>query len=251
MDRDPKLKEPVRLSKLMSERGLCSRREADALIEQGLVFVNGERVSQLGIRFPPDVEIELDPQARQTQRGFATIMLNKPVGYVSMLRDEKYPSAYELLTEPNLMKGQEELFRRKHFNDLSIIGRLDIDSHGLLLFTQDGRIAKQVIGPDSNTEKEYLVRTEERISDDQIKLLSYGLELEGEKLKRAQVEQLDETFMKIVLTQGKHRQIRRMCELVDLHVTGLKRVRIANLKLGSLPRGQWRYVEPGEVVPGL
>lgn len=125
---------------------------------------------------------------------------------------------------------------------------MDIDSQGLLLFTQDGRIAKKIIGEDSNIEKEYLVRVEGKLPADKLKLLNHGLSLDGKALKPAKVEWLNEDQLRFVLKEGKKRQIRRMCELVGLKVTGLKRVRVGNLKLGKLPEGQWRFVEEEESI---
>jgi len=213
--------EPVRLSKLMSARGLCSRREADRLIEQGLVKVNGERVNTLGIKFPNDVKIELTQRAQAIQNERVTIMINKPVGYVSGQAEDDYIPAVRLIT---LESHSETDQTRKHlepahFRGLAPAGRLDIDSQGLLVLTQDGRIAKQLIGENTELEKEYLVRVDADVTDQQIEKLTFGLELDG-----------------------KPRQIRRMCEAVGLHVSGLKRVRVGELRLGKLEEGQWRFV---------
>jgi 23S rRNA pseudouridine2604 synthase len=133
-----------------------------------------------------------------------------------------------------------------HLRGLAPAGRLDIDSSGLLVFTQDGRIAKQLIGAGSEVEKEYLVRVEGRLAVQGLALLNHGLSLDGQALKPAQVVWQNEDQLRFILREGKKRQIRRMCELVGLKVTGLKRVRIGNVKLGELPLGKWRYLGSDE-----
>lgn len=248
--KDPKKENPedfVRLSKLMAEKGICSRREADAYIEQGLVFVDGQRVNQLGIKFPRNVSITLAAKAMKQQKDLITIILNKPVGYVSSQPEPPYEPAVRLITPENQdpeCRGPE--LRREFFEGLAVAGRLDIDSQGLLVFTQDGRIAKLLIGENSGVEKEYLVRVQGKLSDQDLQKLNFGLELDGKKLKPAKVEWLNQDQLRFVLKEGKKRQIRRMCELVGLRVVGLKRVRVGNLKLGKLPEGKWRYLTSQE-----
>ena len=242
------MSEPVRLSKLMSQRGLCSRREADTLIEQGLVRVNGEIVNMLGIKFPEDVKIELTRRAQQQQAERVTIMLNKPVGVVSGQAEDGYIPAVRLITEEthSALDRHKQRLQKAHFKGLAPAGRLDIDSQGLLVFTQDGRIAKQLIGEHSDIEKEYLVRVEGDVRDEQIRRLCFGLTLDGKPLKRAKVRQLNPEQLQFILREGKKRQIRRMCDAVGLKVTGLKRVRVGELRLGKLKEGEWRFVAPGE-----
>ncbi|GAA6139248.1 rRNA pseudouridine synthase [Arenicella sp. 4NH20-0111] len=242
------MSDPVRLSKLMSQRGLCSRREADKLIEQGLVRVNGQTVNTLGVKFPEDVKIELSERAQAIQNERVTIMINKPVGYVSGQAEDDYVPAVRLVTaETHSDTDQTNLrLRPSHFKGLAPAGRLDIDSQGLLVLTQDGRIAKQLIGENTELEKEYLVRVKGDISDARIDQLSFGLELDGKPLKRAKVKQLNPDQLQIILREGKKRQIRRMCEAVGLHVSGLKRVRVGELRLGKLAEGEWRYVKAEE-----
>ncbi len=244
---------PVRLSKLMSERGLSSRREADELIERGHVRVNGVVVKELGVKFDRSVEIEISGVAREKQENLATIILNKPIGYVSNLPEDGYEPAIRLIqpeTHSELDQSGRKL-KRTDFTNLAVVGRLDIDSQGLLLFTQDGRLAKHIIGEDSNIEKEYLVRvtseTGEKLGKEGLEKLRYGLSLDGQKLKRAHVEWINQDQLRFVLTEGKKRQIRRMCELVGLKVVGLKRVRIASLRLGKLAEGRWRFLSREEI----
>ena len=129
-------------------------------------------------------------------------------------------------------------------------GRLDIDSVGLLVLTQDGRIAKHLIGENSPTDKEYLVRVKYtrpgRLPDSELNMLRHGLKLDGKALLPAKVEWQNDDQLRFVLREGKKRQIRRMCEAVGLRVIGLKRIRIGNVRLGDLPTGQWRYLRPEE-----
>lgn len=242
------MSEVVRLSKLMSQRGMCSRREADKMIEQGLVRVDGEIVNTLGIKFPDSVDIQLTQRAAAMQSELVTIMINKPVGYVSAQAEDGYVPAVRLVNRENHSETDQtgQKITGSHFAGLAPAGRLDIDSQGLLVLTQDGRIAKQLIGENSDIEKEYLVRVEGDISDDQIERLSFGLELDGKPLKRAKVRQLNPEQLQIILMEGKKRQIRRMCEAVGLHVTGLKRVRVGELRLGKLEEGKWRFVKSEE-----
>jgi 23S rRNA pseudouridine2604 synthase len=240
--------EPVRLSKLMSERGLCSRREADSYIEQGLVFVDGRRVSELGTRVDPDCAIRLDAAARARQDERVTILLHKPVGYVSGQPEPGYAPAVSLIRADTRWADDREprRFERAQLKGLAPAGRLDIDSTGLLVLTQDGRVAKQLIGDDSGIEKEYLVRVEGRLDERGLALLNHGLSLDGRTLRPARVGWQNADQLRFILKEGRKRQIRRMCELVGLSVTGLKRVRIGRVRLGDLPPGQWRYVRAGE-----
>jgi 23S rRNA pseudouridine2604 synthase len=137
-------------------------------------------------------------------------------------------------------------FQPRHLRGLAPAGRLDIDSTGLIVFTQDGRIAKRLIGSDSEVEKEYLVRVEGTLSEQDMRRLQHGLELDGVKLKPARVSWANENQLRFVLREGRKRQIRRMCEQVGLVVTALKRVRTGGVPLGKLPVGQWRYLRRDE-----
>ncbi|MDO5073413.1 RNA-binding protein [Neisseria animaloris] len=239
--------EPMRLSKRMAQLGLCSRREADSYIEQGWVKVNG-RTAVLGQKVLLADRIDLNKQAHEKQAQRVTILLNKPVGYVSAQAEKGYKSAAELITPENHWEGDTSRieFSEKHRFGLAPAGRLDIDSVGLLVLTQDGRIAKQLIGENSNSEKEYLVRVKGALNEEGLRLLNHGLSLDGEKLKPAKVEWQNEDQLRFILKQGKKRQIRRMCELVGLRVVGLKRIRIGKVKLGHLPPGKWRYLRSDE-----
>jgi 23S rRNA pseudouridine2604 synthase len=239
--------EGVRLSKVMAERGLCSRREADAIIERGWVFVDGRRVSELGTRIDPTAEITLAAEARRTQATQVTILLHKPIGYVSGQPEPGFQPAVSLIGGDNQFdRAESQRFHRSHLKGLAPAGRLDIDSTGLLVLTQNGRIARQLIGDDSSVDKEYLVRVEGELDAEGLELLNHGLELDGRKLRPAKVEWVNQDQLRFVLNEGRKRQIRRMCELVGLRVVGLKRVRIGRVRLGDLPLGQWRFLREDE-----
>lgn len=250
----------IRLSKRMSELGLASRREADEWIVQGWVRVDGQVVAELGSRVQPHQQITVDEAARQQQAQRVTVLLHKPIGYVSGQAEDGYTPAVALVTAENHWAGDRSAIRfspvqRRY---LAPAGRLDIDSTGLLVLTQDGRIAKQLIGEDSPVEKEYLVRvrlaagqpegapTSELLPPEALERLRHGLELDGMALQPAKVSWQNEDQLRFVLREGKKRQIRRMCEAVGLAVVGLKRVRIGRIPLGDLPPGQWRYLRPDE-----
>jgi 23S rRNA pseudouridine2604 synthase len=239
--------EKVRVSKLMSQQGLCSRREADSYIERGWVLVDGVPVTELGTRVFPNQKITLAKQAQTRQEASVTILLHKPIGYVSAQPEKGYLPAIVLVTAGTRFPGDRAplQFSPAHLRGLAPAGRLDIDSTGLLVLTQDGRIAKQLIGEDSGIAKEYLVRVQGKLDAKGLALLNFGLALDGKPLKRAEVRWQNDDQLRFV-REGKKRQIRRMCELVGLSVTGLKRVSIGNVKLADLPVGQWRYLRSDE-----
>ncbi len=236
--------EKVRLSKVMSEQGICSRREADSYIEQGLVLVDGVAISELGTRIFPNQTITLAKGAQVQQQARVTILLHKPMAYVSAQAEDGYLPAVSLINAASRFSGDKSplRFSPSHFKGLAPAGRLDIDSTGLLVMTQDGRIAKLLIGDESKIEKEYLVRVTGTLSDRGMRMLNHGLSLDDVPLRPAKVSWANEDQLRFVLREGKKRQIRRMCELVGLEVVGLKRVRIGQISLSDLPVGQWRYL---------
>lgn len=244
--------EPLRLSKRMSELGLCSRREADEWIERGWVRVDGVVVSTLGSKVLPHQKISVERQASAQQAKRVTILLNKPMGFVSGQAEDGYKPAVVLVNEAS--RWQEDRapiqFHPTQLRSLVPAGRLDIDSVGLLVLTQDGRIAKQLIGEDSSIEKEYLVRVQYSrqgsLPESELKRLNHGLSLYGKPLLPAKVSWQNDDQLRFVLCEGKKRQIRLMCEAVGLKVLGLKRVRIGRIALGDLPTGQWRYLRSDE-----
>ncbi|MGB4582960.1 MAG: pseudouridine synthase [Rhodoferax sp.] len=283
----------LRLNKRMAELGLASRREADEWIGKGWVKVNG-RVAEMGMQVSPDVRIEIDKQATGAQAKQVTVLINKPLGLVSGQAEDGHEPAITLVQPQNRWAEDNArfFFHPSQLKSLVPAGRLDIDSTGLLVLTQDGRVARQLIGEDAVMEKEYLVRVMytgvlnaaaadsaaatyaaaprpaqpgqvtqlSRIDDDdpvsqdvqsvfpadKLALLRHGLKLDGQALQAAKVEWQNPEQLRFVLTEGKKRQIRRMCEQVGLKVVGLKRVRIGKVMLGNLPVGQWRYLAPHE-----
>lgn len=238
--------EKIRLSKLMSERGIASRREADHFISMGWVLVDGQKVTELGTKIDPSQKIELSSAARKIPP--VTVLLNKPVGYVSGQPEKGYKAAVSLIDAASRFPGDRSplKFLPSQLKGLAPAGRLDIDSTGLLVLTQDGRVAKLLIGEHSGIEKEYLVRVTGRLDARGLDLLNHGLSLDGTALKPAKVSWQNDDQLRFVLKEGKKRQIRRMCELVGLEVVGLKRVRIGKVRLGDLPPGKWRYLGEGE-----
>ncbi|HRW58851.1 MAG TPA: pseudouridine synthase [Chlamydiales bacterium] len=236
-----------RISKIMAQRGMCSRREAEKFIDQRQVKVNGKLVEQQGEQAPLDAHIELLSHAKKTQKEKVTILLNKPLGYVSNLPEKGYKAAIELIEKDNEFEpDKNKPFSPFHRKKLAVCGRLDINSKGLMVLSQDGTVVKKLIGPDSRIEKEYLVYVEGDVSDAVLSRLRFGLVLDDKPLKKAKVTKLTSSLLKIILQEGKKRQIRRMCELVGLKVTGLKRVRIGKIMLGNLPEGMWRYLKSSE-----
>lgn len=235
---DPMSKK-IRLSKLMSERGICSRRDADRYIEKGCVFVDGQLVMQLGMKIAVDASIKLETNEKPL-----TVLLNKPIGIVSTQPEKSYRAAIELIVPENCVDSRPVFI--PYFKRLSCSGRLDIDSKGLLVLTQDGVIAKQLIGNESNIEKEYLVWFAGQINAEKIARLKKGLSLDGKPLKEAKIALLKPHLLKFILKEGKKRQIRRMCEAVNLEVHSLLRVRIGKIKLGNLPEGKWRLLKSQE-----
>jgi 23S rRNA pseudouridine2604 synthase len=240
----------VRVSRLLTERGIASRREADDWIAAGWVRVNGQ-LAVLGQRAQPHAHIDIDPAARREQARAVTVLINKPLGYVSGQAEDGHEPARVLVTPGG--QWTEDPVRRPlpaQLAHLAPAGRLDIDSTGLLVLTQDGRIARHLIGEDSTVEKEYLVRVApipgREPAPNSVELLCHGLYLDGVPLKPARVSWANEDQLRVVLREGKKRQIRRMCELVGLNVQALKRVRIGSVVLGKLPAGQWRYLRDDE-----
>ncbi|GKS92820.1 hypothetical protein AVTE2539_25665 [Acidovorax sp. SUPP2539] len=241
-----------RLNKRMAELGLCSRREADDWIAQGWVKVNGE-VAPMGLQVLPTDRIEVERVAQGFQEQKVTILMHKPMGYVSGQAEDGHTPAVALINprthwreDPSRMR-----FSPPQLRGLAPCGRLDIDSVGLLVLTQDGRVARQLIGEDSDVEKEYLVRVQygevalnvqDAFPAGQLARLCHGLALDGQPLRPARVDWQNPEQLRFVLKEGKKRQIRRMCELVGLKVVGLKRIRIGRITLGNLPVGQWRYL---------
>ena len=235
--------EPVRINKWLGQSGVCSRREADALIADGLVSVDGEVVADAGRKLEPGQTLTLNDRATAALAEGVTIVMHKPMGYVSGQPEPNKLPAVRLVTDNNRVG---EGVTPADEVSLPPIGRLDEDSRGLLLLSSDGVVAKAVIGPQSDLDKEYLVRVTGDITEKKLKILRHGLMLDGRQLKPAYVSRMESFRLKFILREGRNRQIRRMCDMVDLEVVDLIRVRIGPLKLDNLPEGKWRLLTPEE-----
>lgn len=236
--------EPQRVNKWLAQSGVCSRREAEALIGQGLVSIDGERVEDAGRKILPGQTLVLADSAEAALGSQLSVVLNKPVGVVSAQPEPGQTPAVRLLTRDRLSGESPTIPDRD--TRLAPLGRLDLDSRGLLILSEDGVLAKAIIGPESELEKEYLVRVAGEVGERKLGLLRHGLELDGRRLKPAKVTQIEAQRLRFVLREGRNRQIRRMCELVDLEVTDLLRIRIGSLRLGDLHEGRWRVLAPAE-----
>ncbi len=235
--------EPVRVNKWLAQAGVCSRREAEELIEAGAVLIDGERVSDVGRKISAGQTLVLNDRAELGLGAQVSVMIHKPVGVVSAQPDPGQTPAARLLTsERQAGSGAVPSSRAS----LPPLGRLDQDSRGLLLLSEDGVLAKAIIGPESEIDKEYVVTVTGKVTRDRVQKLRHGLELDGRKLKPAKVTLQDVQVLRFVLNEGRNRQIRRMCELVELEVTDLIRVRVVPLQLGDLPEGKWRHLTAQE-----
>ncbi len=234
--------EPQRVNRWLAQNGICSRREAEGLIARGLVSIDGEPVSDPGRKISAGQTLTLADDAAAPAA--MTVILHKPLGVVSGQPEPGEVPAVRLLTRAALL-GECDIIPDRDTR-LAPLGRLDKDSRGLLILSQDGVMAKAVIGPASEMEKEYLVRVTGPVSHRKLRLLRHGLSLDGRTLKPARVQVVEDQLLRVVLTEGRNRQIRRMCDLVELRVTDLLRVRIGALALGDLPEGRWRPLTPAE-----
>lgn len=236
--------EPQRVNRWLAQSGVCSRREAETLIADGLVSIDGEPVADPGRKIAAGQTLTLADAAQSALSAALTVVVHKPVGVVSAHPEPGQRQASDLLTR----EAAWGYGVAPPLADASLppLGRLDIDSRGLLLLSSDGVVAKAVIGPASNLDKEYLVRVVGEITERKLQLLRYGLRLDGRQLKSARVTEVEEGRLRFVLREGRNRQIRRMCDLVGLRVADLLRVRIGPLRLGDLPEGRWRVLAAAE-----
>ncbi|MNS46739.1 Ribosomal large subunit pseudouridine synthase F [compost metagenome] len=235
--------EPVRINKWLGQTGVCSRREAEALIAAGMVTIDGESVTDAGRKIEPGQTLTLNDKGEAALASGVTILIHKPLGYVSGQPEPDKIPAVRLLTAENLVgEGTPPA------EDASLppIGRLDEDSRGLLMLSSDGVVAKAVIGPQSKLDKEYLVRIEGDVTEKKLALLRRGLMLDGRILKYAKVSRMEQNRLRFILTEGRNRQIRRMCEMVDLEVIDLLRIRVGPIQLNNLPEGKWRMITAEE-----
>ena len=234
--------EPLRLNKYLSDRGVCSRREADRMAEEGRILVNGQP-ALLGQKVTDQDEIRIDGKAVQAKTPEKVIIaVNKPVGIVCTTRS---------------FKGEENILSLVDYNGrLYPVGRLDKDSEGLIFLTNDGDFAAEITKASGAHEKEYEVTVNHDLTDSFIKRMEKGIYLQELQKKTAacRVRKTGDRSFSIVLTQGLNRQIRRMCETCGYEVRTLRRIRIMNVELADLPGGQWRFVtgaERTELLQGL
>ena len=235
--------EPLRINKWLAEEGVCSRREADALILKGLVKVDGEAATA-GQKIETGQTLTLLQKATRQLDNKLSLVFHKPEGIVSGTPEPGETPAVRLITAETLSGKAHAIPGR--YNKLAPLGRLDKDSRGLLILSEDGVLAKALIGPQSTVDKEYVVKVKGEVTADKLALLRHGLELDGRKLKPAEVTQVKPQELRFVLHEGRNRQIRRMCQLVELRVVDLMRVRIGSLELAGLPEGKWRPISARE-----
>lgn len=226
------IRDEVRLNKYISETGFCSRREADKLIEQGRVKIDGVKATT-GMKVSNGQSISIDGKPLKVENELVYIALNKPVGITC--------------TTESKIKGNIVDFIN-HEKRIFPIGRLDKDSQGLIFMTNDGDIVNKILRAGNNHEKEYIVTVNKPITDEFIKGMSNGVPILGTVTKKCLVKKESKNSFRIILTQGLNRQIRRMCEYFGYEVKKLERIRIMNVSLGNLKIGSWRYLTKKELV---
>ncbi|CAN5254498.1 pseudouridine synthase [soil metagenome] len=236
--------EPQRVNRWLAHNSVCSRREAEDLIARGLISIDGEVVADVGRKIAAGQTLTLADAAQGDGLAGLTAVFHKPVGVVSAQPEPGQTPAIRLLTQAALIGEAPRIPDAQ--TSLAPLGRLDMDSRGLLILSDDGVLAKAVIGPESSLDKEYLVSVSGQITDQAIGRLRFGMALDGRQLKRARVDRVGTGELRFVLREGRNRQIRRMCDQVGLKVVDLLRVRIGPLELGDLPEGRWRALTAEE-----
>ncbi len=221
----------IRINKFIGESGFCSRREADRLLEAGEVRINN-KVAKLGDRVLPNDTITVKGKVLTKEEELVYIVLNKPIGITCTTDTSIKGNIVDYINYP------KRIFH---------VGRLDKDSQGLMLMTNDGEIVNKILRARNNHEKEYIVTVDKPITDEFIKKMGSGVEILDTVTRDCFVKKEAKRTFRIILTQGLNRQIRRMCEALGYNVVKLQRIRIMNIKLGSLPLGHWRYVTPKEL----
>lgn len=221
----------MRLNKYISSLNIASRREADKLIQNGNIKINGIVIKNPAIQVLETDIIECDINKYKESKIY--IKLNKPRGYVVSKNKKEGKPIYKLI--------------ENYSNDIYPVGRLDKDSSGLIIFTNDGIFSKKIIGENTKCEKEYYVKTNLDIPDGALKKLEYGISLDGKKLKPAEVKRISKNSFYIILTEGKNRQIRRMCSKVGFEVVILKRLRIESILLDNLKEGEFKELNKEEI----
>ena len=226
--------ELVRLNKYLKDQDICSRRKSDEFIAKGYIKVNGQVITELGFKLNPLLDkVELSPELTLEKQQFRYIVLNKPKGYVCSKNREDGKPIFDLLP---IVK------------DLTYAGRLDKDSHGLVILSNDGKFVYKVFGAEFAKQKEYIVRVNKAVTAEYlVKQANGSIELDGKLLRPAQVKQIGTHAYKITLTEGVNRQLRRMAEVCDYRVVDLKRIRIDNIGDRGLETGEWRELTAGEI----
>jgi 23S rRNA pseudouridine2605 synthase len=246
-----------RLQKVMAHRGICSRRKAEELIVAGKVFVNGEKITTLGVQVDPDVEITVNAAGMRSQRTnqkiqkTVYILLNKPVGFICSTSSEQGQSVLDLITEQNYISGGEKAavaWSQIAYSRIYPVGRLDKDSEGLVLLTNDGELANKLTHPRYEHEKEYEVTIVGRVPNGAERVLMSGMDIgDGEFVQGIDVRNIKtrgkRTIVTVVLKEGKNRQIRRMFGKLGMDVVQLKRTRINSYNLKTLSIGKWILVQ--------
>ncbi len=236
--------EPQRVNRWLAQNGVCSRREAEALIARGLVTIDGAPVVDAGHKIAAGQTLTLADDAAAAPGGPLTVLLHKPTGVVSAQPEPGQIPAIRLLTRAALVGDSPVIPDRD--TRLAPVGRLDMDSRGLLIISEDGVVAKAVIGPASELEKEYRVRVAGDVTEAALAKLRHGLALDGRQLRPAKVNVVEPQVLRFILKEGRNRQIRRMCDLVGLTVVDLFRVRVGPIRLGALKERQWRVLTADE-----
>lgn len=224
--------EQIRLNKFISETGICSRREADNLIDQGRVTINGIR-AEMGTKVNSEDEVGIDGKSLKCKEKAVYIVLNKPVGITCTTEHQVRDNIVDFINYP------KRIFP---------IGRLDKPSEGLIFLTNDGDIVNKILRAGNNHEKEYIVTVDKPINNDFITKMSNGVPILGTITKKCFIKKESKYSFRIILTQGLNRQIRRMCEFLGFKVKKLERIRIMNVSLQNLKIGQWRYLTSNELL---
>lgn len=224
----------IRLHKYLADHGVGSRRKCEEYIRKGMIKVNGQTVTEMGVKIDPEKDkIETSSQLSFLKQKMIYLAFNKPVGYVSTVSGEEKPKITDLLSEI-----EERVFP---------VGRLDKLTSGLLLLTNDGRFAYELIHPKFEKEKEYVLKVREKVTPVLLGKMNEEFYIHGKKTKKPTIEVEGPHLLRIILREGRNRQIRRMCRRVNLHIEKLKRIRIANIKLGTLPVGKYRFLTKEEL----
>ncbi len=244
----PTAEDLPRLSKVMSEQGLCSRREADEWIEQGWVSVNGKVVTVLGTRVAADARIEINPEASKHLAERVTILFHKAAGVEGLTEKNGRVIARTAVNAETQWDEDPSAttFQRGHLNRIVYAGSLDVKASGLVVFTQDDRVARRLIAND--VEEEFVVQVEGEMSNAAVKRLEQGLNLNGVKLAPARVSWQSEGKLRLVLRGSRSGLVENVCTALGLKAVQFRRIRIGSVPLAKLPVGQWRYLQRGERI---